>query len=130
MQVDIEFYKTKMYALVFDEQPVYPSIATTLVYNILAKYPYKSMKLYTQADVAPLQAYVEKFLKDRNELFGIEPDRISLDLLYRFYQNGLSNNPEFFTLTSRRCCAVPSRAADPARRCDRAGCAPSARTRR
>ncbi len=97
LQVDMEFHETKLYAFIFDNQPVTPSLETTLVYNVLTKYPDKDIGSYSRQDIENLVAYVKSMAAERMEAFGLVRE-MNPNALYKFLKNGLANNPEFLDL--------------------------------
>ncbi|MBK7843356.1 MAG: hypothetical protein IPJ71_06610 [Bdellovibrionales bacterium] len=98
IQVRMDYHDTELFALVTDQDKiVYPSLQSTLVYQILANYPKKSIKAYSKDQISLLQNYVDKFTRDRLTTFGLN-EEMNPDLLYKFYKNGLSNNLEFLNL--------------------------------
>ncbi|MCC7440459.1 MAG: hypothetical protein IT285_02435 [Bdellovibrionales bacterium] len=99
LQVDMEYHDTTLYSFVFDENPVQPSLESTLVYELLSNYPNRLVQDFTRGEIEVLQDYVNQLVEDRIASFGLSRD-MNPDLLYKFLRNSLSNNPEFFALAA------------------------------
>ncbi|RYZ75633.1 MAG: hypothetical protein EOP05_07305, partial [Proteobacteria bacterium] len=82
-------------ALVLDTGvPIEITVENTLLYDLIANYPDKSILSYTRAELLSLQAYINTFSKQRRALFDLPVDIKAVEL-YKFIKNGLSSDLVF-----------------------------------